>query len=85
MVGKFQEIFMEITVFKSIHYRVSKTIKKCVADSFRMATAQMVLISLCPQMLSVSTLIFLPRSIILSPTYVSEQTTCYVNSHHWYL
>lgn len=59
--------------------------KKCVADFFRMATAQMVLISLCPQIFLVSSLIFLPRSIILSPTYAFEQTTCYVISRHWYL
>lgn len=63
---------MEITVlFRSIHYRIKKNEQKCVADSFMMATAQMALISLCSWILYVNILIFfLPKSIILSPTYV---------------
>ena len=43
MTVNFKSIFMEITVlFRSIYYRI----KECVADSFAMAIAQMVLISL---------------------------------------
>lgn len=49
-----------------------KNEQMCVADSFMMAVAQMALISLYPWILSMRILIFffLPRSIILSPTYV---------------